>query len=403
MYWEETRNGSTCIKLILPPEMAQAYLNSVEHSLNQLDESDSKLSQRRADAAVLMAENSLQSAGREIAKADRYQVVVSVDASMLTSSDLSASGTDKTSDEFHIPPKRPTIKGAGPIALETARRISCDCSISVNKTSNGEPIDIGRKSRIWPAAMARAIKERDQHCQHPGCGHTKNLQIHHVKHWADGGTTSVENSYTVCAYHHTLLHEGGYTVQRVEGDDQCADEQFARQKNTGDTSQFDFEKTLRRDRDSFNTVRKLSPTRYRFRVLDANGYDIRDIQDTYCDTGQDQSTVSDNPSTHLSTQHSTHVERDDINEEFNAIDRKTDGPFNVCDSTHVGCAVPASDYLHCAFRHKNGEHARPECAESENYNIAKPSSSIISELPARYDVHRHHASCLSYDVYHHQN
>ena len=39
------------------------------------------MSQRRTDAAVLMAETSLLAAGRDIATADRYQVIVSMEAS----------------------------------------------------------------------------------------------------------------------------------------------------------------------------------------------------------------------------------------------------------------------------------------------------------------------------------
>ena len=196
--WQETAIGSTRIQLTLPPDLAQAFLNSVEHSLNQLDRCDkndcdadndeSSISQRRADAAVLMAESSLQQAGRNIAAADRYQVIVSVDAADITGS----------TQQQDTPSKRPTIKGAGPIARETARRIACDCSISTHIKSNGEPMDIGRISRIWPNAMERAIKERDQHCQWPGCTRTQHLPIHHIIHWADGGKTSIDNGVAVC-------------------------------------------------------------------------------------------------------------------------------------------------------------------------------------------------------------
>ena len=42
------------------------------------------------------------------------------------------------------------------------------------------------------------------------------------------------------------------------------------QQNKDDINQFDFEKSLRDDKDSFNTVRKLCPTRFRYRILDAN-------------------------------------------------------------------------------------------------------------------------------------
>jgi hypothetical protein len=47
--------------------------------------------QRRADAAVLMAETSLQCAGRDIATSDRYQVIVTVDASELSNAGDSTS------------------------------------------------------------------------------------------------------------------------------------------------------------------------------------------------------------------------------------------------------------------------------------------------------------------------
>lgn len=268
--WDETSNGSILIKLALPPERARAFLNGVEHSLTQLDDSEDKFTQRRADAAVLMAEASLQAAGRDVSNADRYQVIVSVDAA-----EMSASDSDAVARKNSTPSKRATIKGVGPIARETARRIACDCSITTNTITNGEPTNIGRKSRLWPPAMARAIKNRDQHCQFYGCTQSHNLQIHHITHWADGGTTCVANGACLCQFHHTMVHEGGYSIQRVSGDEQRMDEQFAIQHYTGDTSQFNIEAALRNDRTSFNTVRRLSATRYRFRIVDADGFDIR--------------------------------------------------------------------------------------------------------------------------------
>ncbi|MEX0698939.1 MAG: DUF222 domain-containing protein, partial [Acidimicrobiia bacterium] len=48
--------------------------------------------------------------------------------------------------------------------------LSCDCSISrLIMEPTSEPIDIGRKSRVIPPAMRRAVIARDRHCQHPGC------------------------------------------------------------------------------------------------------------------------------------------------------------------------------------------------------------------------------------------
>jgi len=291
--WNEASNGNTRINLTLPPELALAFLKSIEHSLNNLSDKQDKdkqdknmqpngvqenngqykMPQRRADAAVFMAETSLQAAGREIATADRYQVIISTEAADLSQNNRATSAAANvltnltTNTPMYTPKKRPSIKGVGPIASETARRIACDCGISTITTVNGEPISIGRKSRIWTTAIARAIKERDQHCVWPGCTQSHRLQIHHLKHWADDGETSVINGACLCTHHHTLVHEGGYTLERVDDDKQLLQEQFRQQQHTADLNMFDFEKTLRDDEGSFKKVRMLSPTRYRFRVV----------------------------------------------------------------------------------------------------------------------------------------
>jgi hypothetical protein len=38
-------------------------------------------------------------------------------------------------------------------------------------------------------------------------------------HWADGGPTALDNLVLLCRRHHTLVHEGGFEVERTtEGD-----------------------------------------------------------------------------------------------------------------------------------------------------------------------------------------
>jgi len=189
-------------------------------------------------------------------------------------------------------------------------RLTCDCSLSIHKKLNGEPIDIGRKSRVWPAAMERAIKERDKHCVWPGCTQSRHLHIHHIKHWVDGGTTSVSNGVCLCSHHHTSVHEGGYTIQRVDNHDKRLQEQFAQQQKNNDISLFEFESALRNSRASFNAVRKLSPTRYRFRIMnaqakndtlgkiDAQAKDILDQPDTSLDDASNRQTFQPNLTHH---------------------------------------------------------------------------------------------------------
>lgn len=101
------------------------------------------------------------------------------------------------------------------------------------------------------------------------------LGVLNIVHWANGGSTSVENGVCLCHYHHTLVHEGGYSIQAVADNKTNLNEQFSQQQHANDTNMFNFEKELRNDKESFNKVLRLSPTTYRFRVFDADGRDIR--------------------------------------------------------------------------------------------------------------------------------
>jgi hypothetical protein len=68
-----------------------------------------------------------------------------------------------------------------------------------------------------PSALRRALSSRDRGCRFPGCGQRRRLHAHHIEHWARGGATSLDNLVELCPYHHRLLHEGGYTLQRARG------------------------------------------------------------------------------------------------------------------------------------------------------------------------------------------
>ena len=81
-------------------------------------------------------------------------------------------------------------------------------------TEEGEPLSIGRKSRIIPKAIERAVRARDNNCcRFPGCHHHRFLQCHHVEHWSGHGETSLDNLMLLCTKHHTLIHEGGFRIE----------------------------------------------------------------------------------------------------------------------------------------------------------------------------------------------
>ena len=129
--------------------------------------------------------------------ADRFQVVVHVDAQTLGNN---AHGI-----------RCETERGA-PLAAETARRLACDAAIVPLLERGGQPLSVGRKTRAIPPALRRALATRDHGCRFPGCHEQRFVDAHHLQHWAHGGHTALTNLVQLCRHHHRLLHEGGYTV-----------------------------------------------------------------------------------------------------------------------------------------------------------------------------------------------
>jgi hypothetical protein len=66
--------------------------------------------------------------------------------------------------------------------------------------------------------MHRALKRRDRGCRFPGCVNTRFVDGHHIRHWADGGPTRLDNLVLLCRHHHRLLHEGGYYLVKDGAD-----------------------------------------------------------------------------------------------------------------------------------------------------------------------------------------
>jgi hypothetical protein len=99
------------------------------------------------------------------------------------------------------------------ISHETSRRLCCDASIvRVMRDRSGSVLDVGRRTRTISPALRRALEVRDRGCRFPGCG-LRFTDAHHVRHWADGGETSLANCLLLCTHHHRLVHEGGWRIE----------------------------------------------------------------------------------------------------------------------------------------------------------------------------------------------
>jgi hypothetical protein len=100
------------------------------------------------------------------------------------------------------------------LPTETARRLSCDASlVCIVEDQNGEPLNVGRKTRTIAPAIRRALRSRDRGCRFPGCANQHYVDGHHIRHWAEGGETRLSNLALLCRFHHRQVHEGGVTVQ----------------------------------------------------------------------------------------------------------------------------------------------------------------------------------------------
>lgn len=154
---------------------------------------------RRADALAELAEGYLENEAPRGSSADRYQVVVHVDASDSRYA-VGESGTTM-----------PKIDNGPHVTAETSRRIGCDASIvPIFKGIKGEVLSVGRKTRAIPPSILRALWTRDGGCRFPGCTNSRFADGHHIRHWADGGETSLKNLVLLCRQHHGLVHEGGF-------------------------------------------------------------------------------------------------------------------------------------------------------------------------------------------------
>ena len=231
-------DGMFVVKGRLEPEVGAVLMRAVEAASDALyrrergprdprvDKADPRPEpkRRRADAVGLLAERALaagfgggeSSAGPEHGstadgstnasgsepqvdsgtRAERYQVMVHCDAATLA-------------EEGE--PGRSDLDGIR-VSSETSRRMACDAAVvAMVHAKDGSVLSVGRRTRTIPPHIRRALEERDRGCRFPGCacGFT---EAHHVKHWADGGETSLRNTLLLCRRHHRAVHEGQVKV-----------------------------------------------------------------------------------------------------------------------------------------------------------------------------------------------
>jgi len=227
-------DGMYVVKGKLTPEVGALLMRAVEAADDALfrekgyrnvsrEASRRESAQRRADALGLMAERALAAGfgavpdlgedaeagnatgtGSEAraplsgTRAERYQVMLHVD--MDTLKEEGEQGRSELEDGTRV-------------AYETSRRLTCDAAlVAVSHARDGSVLGAGRRTRTISPALRRALEVRDRGCRFKGCG-LRFTDAHHVRHWADGGETSLGNLLLLCSHHHRLVHEEGWKVE----------------------------------------------------------------------------------------------------------------------------------------------------------------------------------------------
>ncbi len=143
-----------------------------------------------ADAFVRLVETGWDAEAARRPHGQRTTVVVHVDV-------------EKRSGALHL----------GPLLSDAERQyLTCDATCEVWFERGGRVIGAGRSTRTVNRRLRRALEYRHPSCAVPGCGATRGLHAHHIRHWEDGGPTDLDNLVLLCPYHHRMHHRGGITI-----------------------------------------------------------------------------------------------------------------------------------------------------------------------------------------------
>jgi len=205
LQWQYADDGR---RFLLDAELPSAQGAVVARALERLgeqipvtpgEESAAHAGARRADA--LFALCSARLAGDE--DQDRATVVVHADLDVLYDADTNA-----------------VIEGGPVIAGPTVQRLLCNARVQmVVEQPDGSVAGVGRMSREPTAWMMRQLRHRDGGCRFPGCDARRFTQAHHIEWWSRGGATDLDNLTLICSFHHKLVHEYAWSIERTDDGD----------------------------------------------------------------------------------------------------------------------------------------------------------------------------------------
>jgi hypothetical protein len=232
----ETFDGMVAVEGMLDPEGGAVLLSALTPLASRSGPGDQRTPrQRRADALVELCRRQLDRGDLPVVGGERPHLNVVVELATLehragTRAGGSSAGVARAdgtppsgparvrADRITVPgPRAAETAWAGPICGEAARRLACDAALArVITNGASQPLDVGRRTRTIPPAIRTALVVRDGGCAFPGCDRPPGwTDAHHLRHWIDGGSTSIENLVLLCRSHHRTVHEAGWQLART--------------------------------------------------------------------------------------------------------------------------------------------------------------------------------------------
>ena len=196
-------NGMVAGEFLLPQLEGEGLLAAVDTLMPPPAANDERTTtQRRADALGDLAHSYLEGSETPLVGGERPHLNVHVDLAGLHGR---PGGLHETDGGFVLDPF-------------AVGQLACDASVSrIVFGPASEVLDVGRKTRVIPAGVRRAVIARDRHCVAPGCGRSaKWCDVHHTVPWLDGGETVIDNLCLLCRFHHGQVHLGLLGIEDLE-------------------------------------------------------------------------------------------------------------------------------------------------------------------------------------------
>ena len=96
------------------------------------------------------------------------------------------------------------------------RYLLCDATCEVWFERDGQVVGSGRATRVINRRL-RLVPSRRRHptCAVPGCGATRGLHAHHIRHWEDGGPTELDEPRPVVSLSSPVASSGCHHHHRA--------------------------------------------------------------------------------------------------------------------------------------------------------------------------------------------